>query len=66
MFALNEKYNNRRAQMIDVGGNITTYTWTDDNQLAAITLPNSGGTVTNTYDGDGLRFTEHLILCTAA
>jgi YD repeat-containing protein len=22
--------NNRRAQMIDAGGNITTYTWTDE------------------------------------
>ena len=50
--------NNRRTQMIDAGGNITTYTWTDDNQLAAITMPNSGGTVTNTYDGDGLRFSR--------
>ncbi len=44
--------------MTDVNGNITTYTWTDDNQLAAMALPNSGGTVTNTYDGDGLRFSR--------
>ncbi len=44
--------------MTDAGGNITTYTWTDDNQLAAVTLPNSCGTVTNTYDGDGLRFSR--------
>ncbi len=36
----------------------TTYTWTDDNQLAAISLPNDGGIVTNTYNGDGLKFSR--------
>ena len=44
--------------MTDARGNITTYTRTDDDQLAAINLPNSGGTVTNAYDGDGLRFSR--------
>ena len=44
--------------MTDANGNITTCTWMDDNQLAAVALPNSGGTVTNAYDGDGLRFSR--------
>ena len=34
---------NRRTGMTTPDGNITTYTWTDDNQSAAITLPNNGG-----------------------
>ena len=37
---------------------ITTYTWTDDDQLAAVTLPNGGGTITNTYNGGGMRFSR--------
>ncbi len=44
--------------MTDAKGNITTNIWTDDDQLAAVTLPNGGGIVTNTYNGDGLRFSR--------
>ena len=40
---------NRRTGIQTPDGGITTYTWTDDHQLAAITLPNGGGgIVTNT------------------
>ena len=49
---------NRRTGIQTPDGGITTYTWTDDDQLAAIALPNSGGTVSNVYDGDGLRFSR--------
>ena len=44
---------NMRTGMATPDGNITTYAWTDDDQLAAVTLPNGGGIVTNTYNGDG-------------
>ncbi len=44
--------------MNDVNGKVTTYAWADDSQLAAVELPNGGGSVTNTYNGDGLRFSR--------
>ena len=56
MVAMNENYSNRRTDVATPDGGVTTYTWTDDNQLAAVA--NSGGTVTSTYDGDGLRFSR--------
>ena len=60
MVAPNKKYKNYCAPLTgaNANGNITTYTWTDDDQLAAVALPNGGGTITNTYNGDGLRFSR--------
>jgi RHS repeat-associated protein len=49
---------NRRTSIQTPDGGITTYTWTDDDQLAAMALPNGGGIVTNTYNGDGMRFSR--------
>ncbi len=49
--------NNRRIGMTDFNSGITTYTWTDDDQLAGVATP-SNGSVTNTYNGDGLRFSR--------
>ncbi len=43
---------NMRTGMTNPDGNIIFCTWTDDDQLAAVTLPNGGGgIVTNTYNG---------------
>ncbi len=39
--------------MATLDGGITTYTWTDDDQLATVELPNGGGVMTNSYSGDG-------------
>ena len=58
MVAINKQYNNHRTGATTPDGSITTYTWTDDDQLAAVTLPNGGGTITNTYNGDGMRFSR--------
>ena len=48
---------NRRTGMTDVNAGVTTYAWTDDNQLASVATPGNGS-VTNTYNGDGLRFSR--------
>ncbi len=53
MVAINAQYNNWHIGMATLDGGITTYTWTDDDQLATVELPNGGGVMTNSYSGDG-------------
>ena len=59
MIAIDEKYNNcRRTGMTNPEGRTSFCSWRDGDQLAAVTLPNGGGTITNTYNGDGMRFSR--------
>ncbi len=59
MIAIDGKYNNcRRTGMTDPEGRTGFCSWTDDDQLAAVALPSGGGIVTNTYNGDGMRFSR--------